>query len=317
MADLAIELDGVWKRFGKKEAVADVDLEVARGSLCGFIGPNGAGKSTTIRMIMSIIHPDQGSIHVLGATALDAKDRIGYLPEERGVYRKMRVMEFLRYMAKLKGMPTGGLDARCRAWLERVGLGEAIKLKCEELSKGMQQKVQFVASILHEPELIILDEPFSGLDPVNSRMLNTLIHELHREGRTILFSTHVMHQAEQLCDRIILINKGQKILDATMPEIRDRFDPRTVTAEPVHADEALAGRAGRIHGVERATWLAPHRMVEAHVARGVDGQAVMAELMALAPMRRVELRRTSLDDVFVELVGGDALATTGEEAGNG
>jgi ABC-2 type transport system ATP-binding protein len=317
MTEQAIALEGVWKRFGRKEAVRNVDLHVPRGTLCGFIGPNGAGKSTTIRMIMSIIMPDEGHVKVLGATALDAKDRIGYLPEERGVYRKMRVLEFLKYIAKLKGMPTGGLDARARAWLERVGLPDTAKLKCEELSKGMSQKVQFVASILHEPELIILDEPFSGLDPVNSRMLNQLIQELHAEGRTILFSTHVMHQAEQLCDRIVLINKGEKLLDATMGEIRARFDPRTVAAEPLHAEPALAERAARIVGVEQATWLPKHRTVQATMTRGSDGQHVMAQLMALAPMRSVELQRTTLDDVFVELVGGDALETTGQESGNG
>jgi ABC-2 type transport system ATP-binding protein len=317
MTELAIEMKGVWKRFGSKAAVQGVDLAVPRGSLCGFIGPNGAGKSTSIRMIMSIIYPDEGSVTVLGASALDAKDRIGYLPEERGVYRKMRVLEFLRFMAHLKGLPRTGLDQRCRGWLDRIGLPEVARMKCEELSKGMQQKVQFVASVLHDPELIILDEPFSGLDPVNARLLNQLIHDLNRSGRTILFSTHVMHQAEQLCDRIVLINRGEKLLDATMPEIRARFDPRTVSAEPLHADESLAARARAIGGVEHAQWIATRRTLEAQVARGADGQAVMAGMMALAPMRSVELRRTTLDDVFVELVGGDALQTTGQEAGNG
>jgi ABC-2 type transport system ATP-binding protein len=316
MTEAAIELSGVWKRFGAKEAVRNVDLAIPRGTLCGFIGPNGAGKSTTIRMIMSIIHPDEGGIRVLGATALDAKDRIGYLPEERGVYRKMRVLEFLRYMGRLKGMPAGGLDARCRQWLERVALPETARLKCEELSKGMQQKVQFVAAVLHEPELVILDEPFSGLDPVNARLLNRLIHDLHAEGRTILFSTHVMHQAEQLCDRVVLINRGEKILDASVPEIRARFDPRTVAAEPLHADAGLAERAARIPGVEHAHWVPTRRLLEAQIARGVDGQAVMAALLALAPMRSVELRRTTLDDVFVELVGGAVEETPQEETAN-
>lgn len=316
MSAPAIEMRGVWKRFGRKEAVRNVDLVVPAGTLCGFIGPNGAGKSTSIRMIMSIIYADEGEVRVLGATALDAKDRIGYLPEERGVYRKMRVLEFLKYMARLKGMPPGGLDQTVRRWLERVGLPETAKMKCEELSKGMQQKVQFVASVLHEPELIILDEPFSGLDPVNARMLNRLIHELHQEGRTILFSTHVMHQAEQLCDRIVLINKGQKLLDATLAEIRAQFDPRTVAAEPLQADPALAQRVAQLAGVDSATWVPNTRMVEAQVARGADSQMVMREMMTLQPMRSVELRRTSLDDVFVELVGGSAVETLAEETAN-
>jgi ABC-2 type transport system ATP-binding protein len=311
----AVRLSAVTKRFGKVEAVRGIDLEVPRGSLTGFIGPNGAGKSTTIRMVMSIIRPDTGGVDVLGADAIRAKDRIGYLPEERGLYRQMRVTDFLRYMATLKGMPAAGLRARIDGWLERVQLPEAARKKCQELSKGQQQKIQFIASVIHEPELVILDEPFSGLDPVNARLLNRLIRDLHSQGRTIIFSTHVMHQAEQLCDRIVLINRGEKILDATMPEIRARFDPRTVHAEPVDGDAACAGALARIPGVERAAWSAERRGAELTVARGADPQAVMAAAIAAMPMRAVELRRTTLDDVFVELVG-EALPPS-EESGNG
>jgi ABC-2 type transport system ATP-binding protein len=247
-------------------------------------------------MIMSIIHPDAGSVEVLGATALEAKDRIGYLPEERGLYRKMRVTEFLRYMATLKGVPPAEAGRRIAAWLERVQLPEAAKRRCQELSKGQQQKIQFIASVIHEPDLVILDEPFSGLDPVNARLLNGLIRELHASGRTIIFSTHVMHQAEQLCDRIVLINRGEKILDATMPEIRARFDPRTVVVEPADHDPACADALGEIDG-------------------GADPQAVMRAAMDRVEVRAAELRRTTLDDVFVELVG--APAPSSEESGNG
>ena len=315
MAAPAVILRDVSKSFGPVQAVRGISLEVERGSLTGFIGPNGAGKSTTIRMIMSIIHPDRGTLEVLGADAIRAKDRIGYLPEERGLYRRMRVAEFLRYMATLKGVPQAGLGRRVTDWLERVQLPEAARKRCQELSKGQQQKVQFIASVIHEPELVILDEPFSGLDPVNARLLNRLIRDLHSQGRTIIFSTHVMHQAEQLCDRIVLINRGEKILDATLPEIRDRFDPRTVQAEPASGDPSATELLAGLPGVERAAWMAERRAAELTMARGADPQRVMRGAMDAMPMRSVELRRTSLDDVFVELVG-EAVPPS-EESGNG
>ena len=294
MTTSAVNLRAVWKRFGKTEAVRGIDLAVPDGSLTGFIGPNGAGKSTTSRMIMSIIYPDEGSVQVLGADAISAKDRIGYLPEERGLYRRMRVMEFLKFMATLKGLPAAGLDARVNAWLERV---------------------QFIASVIHDPELIILDEPFSGLDPVNARLINRLIRDLHDAGRTIIFSTHVMHQAEQLCDRIVLINRGEKILDASMTEIHARFDPRTVQVEPSSHDPADASRLGALPGVERAQWNPERHAAELTIARDVDPQSVMRAAIALMPVRTVELRKTTLDDVFVELVG-EAMPSS-EESGNG
>jgi ABC-2 type transport system ATP-binding protein len=312
---VAVRLSHVTKRFGRTEAVRDISLEVPAGSLTGFIGPNGAGKSTTIRMIMSIIHPDSGSVEVLGADAIAAKDRIGYLPEERGLYRRMRAMEFLCYMATLKGMPSVGLRARVREWLERVQLGEAGRKRCQELSKGQQQKVQFIAAVIHEPELIILDEPFSGLDPVNARLLNRLIRDLHRSGRTILFSTHVMHQAEQLCDRIVLINRGEKILDADMPEIHARFDPRSVLVEPAEPHASVAEALGRLPGVTAAQWVEERRGAELAVAPGADPQEVMAAALGAMRVRHVSLRRTTLDDVFVELVGEHLPPS--EESGNG
>ncbi len=208
MTDASIELRGVSKSFGATRAVRDLDLVVPSGSLCGFLGPNGAGKTTTIRMIMSIIYPDSGSVEVLGGSALKSKDRIGYLPEERGVYRKMRVGEFLQYIATLKGVDRAGLATHIKTWLERVALPDVYRKRCEELSKGMQQKVQFLAAIMHDPELLIFDEPFSGLDPVNTELLNRLIREQHEQGKTVIFSTHILHQADLICDRIFLINHG-------------------------------------------------------------------------------------------------------------
>ncbi|MEL6741471.1 MAG: ATP-binding cassette domain-containing protein, partial [Planctomycetota bacterium] len=210
----AIRMNGVRKTFGPKVAVEGIDLSVPEGSLHGFIGPNGAGKTTTIRMIMAILFPDRGDLEVLGRkSAVESKDRIGYLPEERGVYKKMKVAPFLEHMGRLKGLDAGpSLRKATRDWLDRVGLPDVAQKKCEELSKGMQQKVQFIASVLHEPDLLILDEPFSGLDPVNMRLLRDLIREQHEGGRTVIFSTHVMVQAEQLCDHIVMIHNGKKVL---------------------------------------------------------------------------------------------------------
>jgi ABC-2 type transport system ATP-binding protein len=306
----AISIRGVHKRFGATHAVRGLDLHVPAGSLCGFLGPNGAGKSTTIRMIMSIIYPDEGSIDVLGSSALDNKDRIGYLPEERGLYRKMRVGEFLHYMAQLKGMPSAGLAARVEAWLDRVELPGVLRKKCEELSKGMQQKVQFIAAVIHEPRLLILDEPFSGLDPVNSALLNRLLRELHDHGTTIIFSTHVLHQAEQLCDRIFLIHRGEKLLDATLEEIHHRFDPRTIVAEPLDGAVDFT----RLEGVREARPLKDSSAMELELVDGCDPQDIMNRALHLAPMRSVELRRLSLDDVFVQLVMRDSGAAAAAAA---
>ena len=213
--ELAIQLTGVTKTFGQTTAVDNLDLAIPQGGLYGFIGPNGAGKTTTIRMIMSILFPDSGTVSVLGhPSALDAKDRIGYLPEERGVYKKMRVAAFLSYIARLKGVEDDDLDERISESLERVGLPGIEGKRCDELSKGMSQKVQFIAAIVHKPDLLILDEPFSGLDPVSMRMLRDVILEEHGRGATVLFSTHVMPQAEEICEHVVKVYQGKKDLVA-------------------------------------------------------------------------------------------------------
>jgi ABC-2 type transport system ATP-binding protein len=310
MAGASIELSAVNKSFGSTRAVRDLDLVVPRGSLCGFLGPNGAGKTTTLRMIMSIIYPDSGSIDVLGGNALRSKDRIGYLPEERGLYRKVRVGEFLQYIARLKGVRRPNLAGYVKEWLERVELPDVDRKKCEELSKGMQQKVQFLSAILHEPELLIFDEPFSGLDPVNAELLNRIIRELHDQGRTVIFSTHILHQAEQICDRIFLINKGAKLLDATLEEIRQRFDPRTIVAEPLDGDADLS----RIPGVRDVRRLHDTKGLELEFDDGADPQEIMKSVLAGHPMRSIELRRLSLDEVFVQLVLQDAGSNAAELA---
>ena len=304
----AISIRGVTKRFREKTAVDNLDLTVPMGSLCGFLGPNGAGKTTTIRMIMSIFPPDSGQISVLGRpTAIESKDKIGYLPEERGLYRKMKVEAFLVYIGMLKGVDRRVLKERIGEWLERVELPGVQKKRCEELSKGMQQKVQFLATIIHDPDLIILDEPFSGLDPVNGRLLRTLIDDLHSAGKTIIFSTHVLQQAEQICDRIFLINNGRKILDGTMDEIREQHNPRTIVIEPIgyqYGDDATAVQRiegiASVRGVPVSGSTPPH--MEATLHDGVDHSAVLARIAASIPLRRIESRRATLEDIFVSLV---------------
>ena len=303
MAD-AIVVRGVTKTFGPKVAVRDLDLTVAVGSLCGFIGPNGAGKTTTIRMIMSILFPDRGEVSVLGhRSALEAKDRIGYLPEERGLYKKMKVASFLRYMARLKGVADAGLDGRIEQWLERMGLADVARKKCEELSKGMQQKLQFISCVLPEPDLLILDEPFSGLDPLNMRLLRDLILEQHQRGATVIFSTHVMIQAEQLCDRVVMIDEGTKVLDESMGEIRVKYDPRVVILEPLDpaADVARLQTLPGIRRVERdgEAW-------KLSLTESTDPRSVIREVVSAIPPARVELHRPSLEDIFIEIVTDSA-----------
>ena len=304
MAD-AIIVRGVTKTFGPKVAVRDLDLTVAAGSLCGFIGPNGAGKTTTIRMIMSILFPDRGEVSVLGhRSALDAKDRIGYLPEERGVYKKMKVTSFLRYMARLKGVANLGLDGCIEQWLERMGLADVAKKKCEELSKGMQQKLQFIGCVLPEPDLLILDEPFSGLDPLNMRLLRDLILEQHQRGATVIFSTHVMIQAEQLCDRVVMIDEGTKVLDESMGEIRVKYDPRVVVLEPLDSAADVARLQTLLPGIRHI-----ERDGEAwklSLTESTDPPSIIREVVNAIPPARVELLRPSLEDIFIEIVTDSA-----------
>ncbi len=296
----AIIMERVTKTFGEKVAVDALDLRVHEGGLYGFIGPNGAGKTTTIRMIMSIIFPDAGRLSVLGrASAVESKDRIGYLPEERGVYRKMRVGNFLEYIARLKGHPPGReLKNKIRAWLERVDLADEERKRCEELSKGMQQKVQFIACVLHEPELLILDEPFSGLDPVNMRLMRDLFLEQHRRGATIIFSTHVMHQAEQLCDHIVMIDRGHKVLDDSLDGIRARFAPRAIQVDLLDAGdgEALESLDG-VQSLERIDG-----MLVLNLSEQGDPIEVMRRVVERVRVRRIELRQPTLEDVFITLV---------------
>ncbi len=296
----ALILEGVTKRFGDLTAVDDFSLRLPAGDVLGFLGPNGAGKTTTLRMVMSIIYPDSGSIQVLGhPDAAQVKDRIGYLPEERGLYRKMTVQETLSYLGRLKGLRGSELRRRIDESLERVGLTDWRAKRVEALSKGMSQKLQFVGATLHQPELLILDEPFAGLDPLNVDLLERLLAELRRAGSTVIFSTHQMNQAERLCDRIVLINRGRKVIDGTVNQVRAGFATRFVV---VDAEGDLHGLA-RCDGVVSAQITAGHARLE--LADGVPPDLVLKQAMQLVRIVRFEVQRPDLQEIFVKLVGGD------------
>jgi ABC-2 type transport system ATP-binding protein len=312
MAD-AILLENLTKTFGETIAVRDLDLRVPEGALCGLIGPNGAGKTTLIRIILSILFPDRGKVTVLGRrSALEAKDRIGYLPEERGLYRKMRVGDFLAYIARLKGVNGAGLAKLVSGWLDRVGLAGVERKRCEELSKGMQQKVQFVAAVIHRPDLLILDEPFSGLDPVNQRLMRDLVLDEHRRGATLLFSTHIMTHAEQLCDRVVMVHRGEKVLDQPVSAIRASYDLRSIVFEPLspEADVHMLTSVPGVGAITRdgAAW-------DLTIDASADPAPVIQAVVAAIAPARVEVRRPTLEDVFVGIVaGGEAAGTAPDGA---
>jgi ABC-2 type transport system ATP-binding protein len=300
----AIELRDVTKTFGGTVAVRNLDLAIPQGGVYGFIGPNGAGKTTTIRLIMSILFPDSGVISVLGCpSALEAKSRIGYLPEERGVYRKMRVGAFLSFMAELKGMKSPNLPKSIGNMLERVGLGGTAGKKCEELSKGMLQKVQILAATIHKPDLLILDEPFSGLDPVSTKLLRDLILEEHRRGATILFSTHVMSQAEEICQHVIMVHQGQKVLDEKLSAIRSQYDPRIIELDPLDPNANISAVA-HLPGIERIDRADSGYKVL--LVEGADPAEAMRQILSCTTPARLELSRPRLEDIFIRLVSTSA-----------
>ncbi|MBI1826703.1 MAG: ATP-binding cassette domain-containing protein [Planctomycetes bacterium] len=291
-----VEIENVTKSFGKVTAVHNLSLKVPRGSIYGFIGPNGSGKTTTIRMIMRIYYPDPGcgTVRVLGEEQHSAaNDRIGYLPEERGLYKKMKVREILRFYAELKGRRD--FQTAVKTWLERMDLSSWAEKKVETLSKGMAQKVQFISAVIAEPELIILDEPFSGLDPVNRDVLREAVLDLRRGGSTIIFSTHDMSVAEELCDFICMIYKGDKVLDGTLDSIQDQYGRDTLRVRV----EGNGFDPRRIPGVEKVTDFG--RLQELRISGNVDSQSILAELMQKGPVTHFELARPSLHDIFVRI----------------
>ncbi len=292
----AVQLDHVTKTFGQHTAVSDLSLTVPEGTIYGFIGPNGSGKTTTLRMIMRIFHPDSGTITVLGEHSLRAaNDRVGYLPEERGLYKKMKVREILRFYAALKGLR----DSRAAIdnWLERMGLTAWADKRVDALSKGMSQKVQFIATVIARPQLILLDEPFSGLDPVNMEVIREVILDLRRQGTTVIFSTHDMPVAEKMCDYIFMISKGRKVLDGTLTAIQDSYGTDTVKVEL----EGEGHDLGSLPGVLKVMDFG--RLQELRLERGADTQQLLAALLARGRVRHFELGRPSLHDIFVRIAG--------------
>ena len=293
-----LKLDHVTKRFGALAAVDDLSLAIPPGCIYGFLGPNGAGKTTTIRMIMNIFLPDEGSISILGDhNPAAVKDRLGYLPEEKGLYKKMRVGELVTYFGRLKGLPAGLARSRARDLLSRYGLGEWIGRRAETLSKGMGQKVQLIATLIHEPELVILDEPFSGLDPVNAELLRDMILQIKKAGRTVIFSTHVMEQAEQICDFIFLINKGRKVIDGPLADVK-RTGEQAVRLD-YDGDGALLRELAGVIRVNDSG-----KSAELFLEAGYDPQEILKKLVGRLVIRRFDLREPSLNEIFIRAVGG-------------
>jgi ABC-2 type transport system ATP-binding protein len=295
----AVELRQVTKRFDEFVAVRNLSFEVREGTIFGLLGPNGAGKTTTIRMLVNIFAPDEGEVLVLGDHVTpEVQPRIGYLPEERGLYKKMTIADQLLFFANLKGLASEPARKLIDEWLARFELSEWKLKKSAELSKGMQQKIQFIASIIHDPELLILDEPFSGLDPVSVNLLKGIIQELKEAGKTVIFSTHQMEQVEQICDDICLINHATKVLGGSLREVKSRFGRNTVVLDCDNADAVLNSNL-----IKRHTRFASYS--ELLLNDGVDAQEVLRQVLAAgARVNRFELIEPSLNEIFIESVTG-------------
>jgi ABC-2 type transport system ATP-binding protein len=298
-----VELSHVTKRFGDFTAVDDLSFSLAKGSILGFLGPNGAGKTTTLRMMLGIFPPDEGEIRILGRDVGEVRERIGYLPEERGLYRRMRADTAIAYVATLKGMQRGPALARARVLLDDFGLGEFARVRIEGLSKGMSQKVQVLSAIVHDPEFVILDEPFSGLDPVNQTELEAFIRRLAGEGKTILFSTHTMQHAERLCDRVLVLAKGKKRFEGTLDEARALLPRRARLGA-----EADIGFLARVPGVTHAAPPSPGQPFwTLDLKEGDDGRTLLAACFERAvPLTHFDVSPPGLHEVFVSLVGEQA-----------
>jgi len=298
MSDITVRLDQVRKSFGEFTAVKDLSLAVRAGRIFGLLGPNGAGKTTTIRMIVNITAPDSGTIELFGRQITPTlQDRIGYLPEERGLYKKMKIGDQLKFFAELKNISGKEVDTRIDRWLARVKLSEWKNKKSMALSKGMQQKIQFIMAVLHEPDLLILDEPFSGLDPVNLELLKDIVLELKRTGKTIIFSTHQMEVAEKICDDICLINRSQKILDGSLREIKKSFGRNAVALR-------MEGSNGILNDPSLVSNVQTHSdEVEVLLAPGATAQQFLRKLVdSGANVSKFEMIEPSLHDIFIEKV---------------
>ena len=297
VSDTAIRLRGVTKAFAGHVAVKDLSLEVPRGSVFGLLGPNGAGKTTTLRMVMNVLGPDSGTIEILGQPADHAaRDRIGYMPEERGLYPRMVLEEQLLFMAEIKGTSRREAGARLPGWLERLGLADWGRKKVNELSKGMQQKAQFIATVLHEPAVLILDEPMSGLDPVGTDTMRKVLLDLKRQGTTLVLSSHQMETVERLCDRVALINRGEKILDGSVSDVKKQHGTNTL----VVAFDGDGAFLASLPEVARVTDFG--RYVEVKMHDGADPQAILRVAAVRLRVSRFEIVEPSLHDIFIERV---------------
>ena len=306
---LALDIRSIVKRYAGHVAVRDLSLQVPKGTVYGLLGPNGAGKTTTIRMILNIIAPDEGSIAIMGRLNTDkgVLDQVGYLPEERGLYKKMQVRRLLRFLAELKGIKGAEANRRIDTWLDRLSLRTAEKdwgdAKVDELSRGMQQKVQFIGTLLHEPQLVILDEPFSGLDPINAQALKDTIVDLRRSGRTVLFSTHLMDNAERMCDAVCIIARGEKVLDGGVAAVKADHGGSHLAlglaggassdVSDILADRSLITRVDD-----------SNRFFEIELAPGADAQVLLRRLVECgAVVERFEKVQPSLHQIFLQKVG--------------
>ena len=327
-SDITLRVQNVTKRFGDFTAVDDLSFDVRRGRVFGFLGPNGAGKTTTIRMIVGITAPDEGTIDYVfmsepppsgggqfensdstGSTnwppahagGSDFMDRIGYLPEERGLYKKLKVVDQLRYFAALKDVPTSEADRRIDFWLDRMGLAEWKTKRTNDLSKGMQQKIQFISTVLHDPDLLILDEPFSGLDPVNVEFMIDVLAEFRTQDKTVMFSTHQMETAERLCSDILLIDKAKKVIGGSLRQVKESFGKNLIALRVSGEDGVLQDRSL----VKRAVQHADETEIE--MADGADDQALLRKLVESgANVSKFEKIEPSLNDIFIDAVGGKA-----------
>lgn len=286
-----LDVKELTKRFDTKIVLDNISFDVGKGVIFGLLGPNGAGKTTMIRIILDILRADHGDIDIFGRKFDDAlKARIGYLPEERGLYQKITVFECLKYFAELKEVKKS--DDKIDFWLHKVELYDYKRKKIEELSKGMQQKVQLVAAFIHNPELLILDEPFSGLDPLNTKLIKDILVDLKREGKTIILSTHQMDQVERMCDRILMINQGKRVLYGSLAEIKSNYKESVVVE--------YEGKLKRVEGVKKVNDYGKY--AELSLEEDTDPQEILKKLVEVVAVRRFELKAPSLNEIFIEVV---------------
>jgi ABC-2 type transport system ATP-binding protein len=298
--EVLVELERVSKSYEEKAAVRDLSLKIEAGCMFGLLGPNGAGKTSTIRMIVGITLPDAGKVTLFNKPwATTSLQRVGYLPEERGLYKKMKIIDQLVFLGELRGLGAAEASRRAHTWCERMQIADAINKRTEELSKGMQQKIQFISTLLHDPELIIMDEPFSGLDPVNTLLLQDTLVELKKQGNAILFSTHRMDQVEKLCDSICLINRGEAVLAGGMREVKSRYERNHVIIQ-------YEGPDGFLQHPAIAEYKSYSGLAEIRLKPHADAQDLLRTAASTSIITKFELVEPSLEEIFIETVGGRA-----------